>query len=222
MAWNPLRLDDWARLLGLVAVPLFGRDRGNAPEGTHVVLLDGRASLTLSYGNPDELLPSKRPAQWAWSSNVNHAGVIAPGASKLWWSRSEKPDEVREQSVKTQDDARQLLADFAADRPKPSESAVKLALDIFRSLRRGLRECGGTDLDAIRVFNAILLWTDAVIVGAVSEQGLSATTVDVVLDTLRKKGALLYPTSELSAAALTFPVGEMSEQFLEERGGIRL
>jgi adenine-specific DNA-methyltransferase len=57
---------DWAKRLGLIATPLFGRERPDAGE-RHQALLDGlHASFLVS--DSDEQVPEA--ADWAWSSNV--------------------------------------------------------------------------------------------------------------------------------------------------------
>ena len=60
--------NSWAQQLGLVATPLFGRERLDAGQ-QHLALLDGvRASFLLSESEEDV---SAAP-DWAWSSNVRH------------------------------------------------------------------------------------------------------------------------------------------------------
>src|ERR1700733_432369 len=59
----------WAEQLGLVATPLFGRERTD-DESRHSALLDGvRASFLMSDEGEDE---SIEVADWAWSANVHH------------------------------------------------------------------------------------------------------------------------------------------------------
>jgi adenine-specific DNA-methyltransferase len=58
----------WAQQLGLVATPLFGREKADARQ-QHLALLDGiRASFLLS-DTDDEVSDA---ADWAWSANVRH------------------------------------------------------------------------------------------------------------------------------------------------------
>ena len=61
--------NSWAQQLGMVATPLFGRERSD-PVLSHLALLDGmRASFLLSVASEDDVSAA---ADWAWSSNVHH------------------------------------------------------------------------------------------------------------------------------------------------------
>lgn len=61
-------INPWAQQLGLVATPLFGRERPTGLAGGHLALLDGvRASFLLSDEADDDAAPD-----WAWSSDVRH------------------------------------------------------------------------------------------------------------------------------------------------------
>ncbi|MEX0613174.1 MAG: N-6 DNA methylase [Pirellulales bacterium] len=221
MAWNPQLPHEWVRLLGLVAISLFGPDRKKAPRGTHTVLLDGVASsLTLSSGDPEELLNSKRAARWAWSSNINHAAIVDASGDKLFWVRSDQPEVVHEHRIADPADAHELLSAFTLDRPKPSDSSVKLALDTFRSLRIQLKESGGTDLDAVRAFNVLLVWADALRTGSVV--GSVLPTISEAVNQLNAQGVLRYDVADFSVPAATFPLGFLAGQLLEERRGFPL
>ena len=66
--WNVANASDWARVLGLVPVPLFGK-ASSADRQSGSVLLDGqKSSFTfIVTDEPVELL-NNRPLEWSWSS----------------------------------------------------------------------------------------------------------------------------------------------------------
>lgn len=222
MSWNPRSPGNWARLLGLVAVPLFGNDRRASSPGTHVVLLDGAlSSLTFSRGNAKVLLDSRRPAQWAWSSNINHSIIVDSKSGSLFSVRCDHPNDIHECSLKSPDDAQRLLSDFADDQPESAESAVGRTINVFRSLRTGFREYRGNDLDAIRGLNVLLLWADAIRTHKSGAEELP-TTLGGAVDFLRNKGSIAYRSSDFSPDLHQFPISEIAEQLLDQHNGYQL
>ncbi|MCX7429158.1 MAG: N-6 DNA methylase [Planctomycetia bacterium] len=222
MSWNPRSPRDWAKRLGLVAVPLFGRDRASDHSGTHCVLLDGAlSSLTLSAGGVDELLVTKQPAQWAWSSNVNHAVVVSADARTLFSVRWDQPDSVREYPLSGPETATELLASFVEDRPESTKTSINRVISTFRSLRLNLANYGGNDFDAIRALNVLLLWADAIRVGGAGASPPTAT-LDTAVDSLRNSGVLGYTPSDFSSQIGQFPIGDLAEQLLEDHNGYHL
>ena len=151
MPWNPQSHSDWARFLGLVSTPLFGKERRVPLPGEHFVLLDGPlSSLVFSHGNVADLLRSAMLAQWAWSANVSHAVVIGRSSSILSVLRWDRPSDVHEHRINIVSDAQKLLSTLASDQPESATTAITPTLDIFRSLRLNLSGYRGNDLDAVR------------------------------------------------------------------------
>ena len=221
MPWNPRSHTDWARFLGLVATPLFGKDRHVPLAGNHFVLLDGAFStLVLSIGgNVADLLRTPLLAQWAWSSNVNHAVVNDPASDVMSVLRWDCPGDVREHRVASVDDARKLLSSFATDRPESTATAIRRTLTTFRSLRLSLAEHSGNDLDAIRALNVLLLSADAILRGVAN---YSRATLEMSVEALRKERGISYSPSDFSSSVLDFPLGELADQLLEDHAGLRL
>lgn len=220
MDWNPRVPEDWAWLLGLASVPLFGKERELPVAGDHVVLLDGQASsLTFSHGSAAKLLTRDRIASWAWSSNVGHAAIVDKQSGTLFWIRADEPDEISEIHKPTPDIAVELLRKFERDPTPESRSAIEFALDSFRSLRFQIREDGGTDLDAVKAFNILLLWTDAIRTGK-AKFGLRSSLGSVCR--AFSKAELPTQLCKLSDRASRFPIGLIAAEFLDEHDGFSL
>jgi hypothetical protein len=205
MSWNPQSHADWARSLGLVATPLFGRDRRAGLPGKHFVLLDGvLSSLVFSQGNAADLLGSALLARWAWSANVNHAVVIDRKSGLLSALRWDRPADIREHRIAGISDAQELLSNFVSDRPEMTPTAIARTLTIFRSLRVHLSERRGSDLDAIRALNVLLLSADAIRRG---NAGYSGATLAGAVEALASEKAVPYKASDFSSSVHPFPLG---------------
>src|SRR5262245_32659533 len=63
-------INSWGQQLGLVATPLFGRERTDGAALRHMALLDGvRSSFLISDESDGD---TSAAADWAWSSDVRH------------------------------------------------------------------------------------------------------------------------------------------------------
>jgi hypothetical protein len=150
--------NSWAQQLGLVATPLFGRERPDARQ-QHLALLDGvRASFLLS--DTDEEI--RAAADWAWSANVRHHVLLKQ--KQIVVSRVTGSQEVLERrSVESK------LAEFLRYLELDAD-AFKIAgvvdhiIRLFRRHRTSLRErkSGIPDIDSFLYLLAIAQEEDSI------------------------------------------------------------
>ncbi len=188
--------------------------------GKHFILLDGAlSSMVLSIGNVADILRTSLLAQWAWSSNVNHAVVkdsTSDAVSVLRWDR---PGDIHEDNVSTADDAQKLLSSLAIDLPESTATAISQTLAVFRSLRVNLLEHCGNDLDAIKALNVLLLSADAIRRGS---RDLSLATLERAVEVLNGQNVISYSAADFSRSVRHFPLGELANQLLEDHAGLQL
>ena len=200
--WNVGDASDWARVLGLVPVPLFGK----APSIYHQsgnVLLDGqRSSFTfLVTEDPGELL-SNRPLEWSWSSFLNHTIIADMKKEILLLRRWDSPETIRRfQLPSSPRGVQQLFNVVKGAKPVAHTDVILHLLRAFRSIRAAIQ---GTDNghESLRVFNILILAAKAVADGAIdraeiakcNDIGAIITLIEKLkngyADLLRASGAL--------------------------------
>ncbi len=186
------------------------------------MLLDGTiSSLTFCHARAAELLATQQPAQWAWSSNVNHAVVISDDARKAFSLRWDQPGVVREYPLSGPETAKDLLDGFGEDRPESAKTSINRTINVFRSLRLRLAECGGNDLDAIRALSVLLLWADELRLGNAAGRQASVSLA-IAASALRNSGRLGYDPSDFSRPVRPFPIGSLADELLDDQDGYRL
>lgn len=145
--------NSWAQQLGLVATPLFGRERLDAGQ-QHLALLDGvRASFLLSDTDEDV---SAAP-DWAWSSNVRHH-ILLKQTQVIVSRASGSKETLERRSVESK------LAEFLryleldADAQKIA-GVIDHIIRLFRRHRTSLHEKLGTKSPDIESFLYLLAIT---------------------------------------------------------------
>jgi len=213
LVWNPLAPSSWAALFGFVAVPLFGKQRQPNGPDQHFVLLDGRrSSLTFSQGSAVSLLQSGKPIEWAWSSNIPRSIVVDDKSTKIYALRWDDPDNIRELSNVSPQSAQSLLAEMEIPSGGRGASSVVRALQIFRSVRKEVREYGGSDYDSARAFTVLLLLADLLRREGRAEPQFRMLG-DVVND-LASRTTKLVTTEPFSADVASLPIADLAVQLL--------
>lgn len=188
--WDPTIADHWARALGLVEVPMFGKVRPNDAE-RHSVLLDGmRASFAISVA--DHALLADDRLSWTWSANLNHLLAIDAKKEVMFLRRWDSPGSIRHFRLpQRKSAASDLLAQIEGSAPPKEADVILHLLRAFRQIRDSVHD----PLHSIRVLNALLLGTEAVLFKQVdAEQWYSCRTVGEAIDALPQ---LLGDTAEL-------------------------
>lgn len=206
---------DWAKALGMVAVPMFGPDRSGEPGDTHAILLDGpRASLTFTVGDPDELLVIPEPLDWAWSTNVTRSLVMERSGRKVFTRRWDDPDTIREWDVPDESEVEQFLAAVGADPEPTAETVIQKLFRVFWTLRANIERLNGSDVDLIRSFNALLVWADAIRRQLIGGQSLrDLRTLREIVPLLHKRGMIDFGLKDLSSEAVrSFPAAPCLER----------
>ena len=152
--------DRWAQQLGLVATPLFGRERPDAAMH-HLAVLDGvRASFLLSRESDED---TSAAADWAWSSDVRHH-ILLKQQQIIVTRVSGTKETFERQSVESK------LIDFLNYLEVDSDAqkivgAIDHLLRLFRRHRAALRQFNTKqppDLQSFLYLLAIAETTDAI------------------------------------------------------------
>jgi adenine-specific DNA-methyltransferase len=217
VAWNPHDPKSWARAHGLVSVPLFGAKREPLLRGRHHVLLDGeRIGITFSAGLAEELPAPHDALSWSWSSNLTHSFTLDASREKLLVRRWDRPEEVDDRPLPTERQAADLLNSLAAADAPSQPTVVRKMLMVFRTIRGNIERLGGTILDAIHTFNAVLVWADAC---SKKTQKLSdprsPVTLREVLRTIESESLAALDPSLVTSQVGDFPVRDLIEGLLE-------
>lgn len=213
--WEWTNHSAWATVLGLVPVPLFGGTRRSEWPGTSTVLLDGQRSSFVLYSTSDYKLDLEaRSVSWSWTANLRHALILDESRDEMVLRRWDTAEYRRFRMPAQPAGARQLL-ELIENAPSPRGPDVILhALRGFRRLRASLPSRDA--LDSVRIFNALLVGTEAVRRGTIDErQWLECRTVaDVVEQT--PEGLLDYTeVHEISHAARSADIGAALTCFIE-------
>jgi hypothetical protein len=214
--WNPILPSAWARALGLVSVPMFGRLREEENPGTHAVLLDGsRTSFSLTIDDAGRWVDSPDPLNWSWSSNLNHSLVIDPHANRLVVRRWDRPDDMHSLPIPDAIDAAKIIETFPIDPPARASTVVGKMTELFRIVRHNVENLRGKEVDLIRIFNALLVWADASFRGKIDEaEKRGPTTLFPVLEILHRRGLIDFGPADVSDAVQNLPIGDLIDGLL--------
>ena len=160
--WNAGDPSDWARVLGLVPVPLFGKASSVSHQSGNVLLDGQKSSFTfLVTEDPAELL-SNRALEWSWSSFLNHTVVADLKKELLLLRRWDSPDTIRRFQLPTSPrGVSQLFNLVKAAKPVAHTDVILHLLRAFRSIRAAIRG-GDNGHESLRIFNVLILAAKAV------------------------------------------------------------
>lgn len=175
--WNVGDASDWARVLGLVPVPLFGKASSYYQSGN--VLLDGqRSSFTFLVTDDSRELLGNRPLEWSWSSFMNHTIIADIKKELLLLRRWDSPETIRRfQLPNSPRGVSQLFNIVKGDKPVSHTDVILHLLRAFRSIRGSIRDRENGH-ESLRVFNALILASKAVADGKLDREQV-ATRPDI-------------------------------------------
>lgn len=213
--WTTASPQDWAKAIGLVAIPLFDAKRSTREFGTHTVLLDGeRSSFALSVCDMDSPSDMRQLLSWCWSSNLKFSFVVRENSRHVALLRWDSREAIyRRYTIGDEQIAREVFESIAVDSRPTAPSAVQRMIRLFRSLRKALWP-GVLPQDIIQVFNALLLGSDAVRERTVSEaEWRGCSSLDDLFGLLSTKGVLR--DQHAPSTSHTLHLQEFVDVFLE-------
>jgi adenine-specific DNA-methyltransferase len=206
--WNPGDPESWSKTFGLVGVPLFGPKRNDVPPGTHALMLDGSAgSFALSIDESPSSASDDSAMGWAWSSNVRHSVVVDLRTYSAISRRWDSPDDFAEWSLDSVHAARRLLRGLESSRvPIAGETVIERALHTFSAIRLAVESRGGTALDVVLAFNALLAWT-----AARRGSSLLPTSFAEAVSILQRDREITFSADDLSGVIRSYPLIALAE-----------
>ncbi|GEM_PF-692327 len=207
--WDPSSPESWAQTLGLVYVPMFSGERSDHHQGNHSVLLDGlKGSFALST-HADELIFDQVPLEWSWSSNMRHTVFVTE--KKVVVKRWDSPDSVISKPLPSSPaGAFELLSEIEAARTNRLPDVISRMLKAFRAIRTAIAPYSGGAVEAIRVFNALLLGSEQARLGKLDLDQWSRC--DTIAQAITLSDA--FHSDELSVNIGNLPVGALLDFFI--------
>jgi SAM-dependent methyltransferase len=165
--WDPASGLSWAKLLGMVHVPMFALRK--APKATQeaAILLDGfKGSFAFLRTDDAGFAETMDPLSWSWSSCVRHTVTVLPRSNWMYVRRWDEPQpqatrkfEMPPQGMGAVSLLKQI--ETAAEPKRPD--VVRHVLEPFRKIRSriGVKD----SLLAVQFLNGLLL------VAEVAQQG---------------------------------------------------
>lgn len=155
--WDPGSGISWAKLLGMVHVPMFGARK--LPKGAEeaAILLDGsRGSFAFLRSEDASFADAMEPLSWSWSSCVRHMVTVLPGSHRMYVRRWDEPQTIRKFEMPSQGmGAVSLLAELEGAAEPRRPNVVRHVLEPFRQIRTRI---GVQDsLLAVQLLNGLLL-----------------------------------------------------------------
>jgi len=212
--WNPTNPDTWARLLGLVAVPMFNANRARELPGEHSLLLDGPAgSFVLSISDSQSSVTDSDANRWAWSANVAHHVFVEADSRYARMGRWDEPQAVERFRIARARDIRSLFESVENSQP-PAEgkSVISRGLATFRAIRTAMEKRGGSDLDVILAFNTILALV------AIHGDNTGRLQLDFA-EAIRQTTRNTLAAPQISPQLTTYPIGDLARLLWEGTSG---
>ena len=133
--------------------PLFETEKV-ATEGSHAVLLDGGYGSFAMSVTDEELWRDKKPACWAWSSNLPHHVTVTDKVVAVTRWDSSKSELLSRASVEAQIDS--FYNYLVTDRVRSNQRVVDYVLNLFRRMRSLVADADLPDDQSIDAFLAFL------------------------------------------------------------------
>ena len=160
--WDPMSGISWAKLLGMVHVPMFGARKPKKAAEEAAILLDGsRGSFAFMRTEDASFADTMEPLSWSWSSCVRHMVTVLPGRHRMYVRRWDEPQTISKFEMPPQGmGAFSLLAKLEAAAEPRRPNVVRQVLEPFRQIRSRI---GVQDsLLAVQLLNGLLLVAEAV------------------------------------------------------------
>jgi len=159
--WVPTSGVSWAKLLGMVHVPMFGACRPPKAAKEAAILLDGsRGSFAFLRTEDVSFADTMDPLSWTWSSCVRHTVTVLPASDRMYVRRWDEPQTTRKFEIPPQGmGAFSLLAELEAAAEPRRPNVVRHVLEPFRQIRSRI----GVEysLLAVQFLNGLLLAAEA-------------------------------------------------------------
>jgi hypothetical protein len=217
--WDPESPEAWARALGLVSVPMFGRERASRMLGRPSVLLDGElASFALFAGNSEELLAKPEPLSWSWSSNLTHTFFVDKSRDSLLIRRWDTTTVESHSPLPSVRQASLILDELDASRPPIAPTVIDRMIGVFRVVRHNVETLRGSQTDVVHAFNALVVVADAL-----SHQHLSTAAFAEVrflrdaLNLIRSMKLISYGPESVSVAVQNLDITELALTLLAHK-----
>jgi len=147
----------WAKLLGMVHVPMFGARNPQKDVEEAAILLDGSRGSFAFLRSEDANFPETiDPLSWSWSSCVTHMVTVLPASDRMYVRRWDEPQTIRKFEMPPQGmGAVSLLAELEAAAEPRRPNVVRHVLEPFRQIRSriGVKN----SLLAVQFLNGLLL-----------------------------------------------------------------
>ncbi len=159
--WDPRSGISWAKLLGMVHVPMFGTHKPKKAAEEAAILLDGsRGSFAFMRTEDASFADTIEPLSWSWSSCVRHMVTVLPSSHRIYVKRWDEPQITSKFEIPPQGmGAFSLLAKLEAIAEPRRPNVVRQVLEPFRQIRSRI---GGQDsLFAVQLLNGLLLVAEA-------------------------------------------------------------
>jgi adenine-specific DNA-methyltransferase len=158
--WDPTSGMAWAKVLGMVHVPMFGASRPRRAAEEAAILLDGsRGSFAFMRTEDARFADTMEPLSWSWSSCVRHMVTVLPGRQRMYVRRWDEPQTISKFEMPRQGmGAFSLLEKLEAAREPRRPNVVRHVLEPFRQIR--LRIGAQDSLLAVQLLNGLLLVAD--------------------------------------------------------------
>ena len=155
--WDPFTGTSWAKVLGMVRVPLFGKENDPKNVRESAILLDGsKASFAFLCTENRELAEEVQPLSWSWSSHVRHIVAVVPANDSFYLRCWDRPEVTRRFRLPKQAvGAVSLLQELEAASEPRRPDVIRYILEPFRQIRQRVNSKGA--LWAIRLLNSLLL-----------------------------------------------------------------
>lgn len=155
--WDPYTATSWAKVLGMVHVPLFGKEKDPKDVRESAILLDGsKASFAFLCTESRKLAEEVRPLSWSWSSHVRHIAAVVPTNDSLYLRCWDRPEVTRRFRLPKQAvGAVSLLQELEAASEPTRPDVIRYILEPFRQIRQRVNSKGA--LWAVRLLNSLLL-----------------------------------------------------------------
>lgn len=160
--WDPRSGISWAKLLGMVHVPMFGARKPKKAAEEAAILLDGsRGSFAFMRTEDASFADTMEPLSWSWSSCVRHMVTVLPGSDRMYVRRWDEPQTISKFEMPPQGmGAFSLLAKLEAAAEPRRPNVVRQVLEPFRQIRSRI---GVQDsLLAVQFLNGLLLVAEVV------------------------------------------------------------
>ncbi len=153
--WDPTSGVSWAKLLGMVHVPMFAASKTPKAADEAAILLDGsRGSFAFLRTDDASFAETVEPLSWSWSSCVRHIVTVLP--RRMYVRRWDEPQTIRRFEPPRQGmGAFSLLEMLEAEAEPRRANVVRHVLEPFRQIR--LRLGAKEPLLAVKFLNGLLL-----------------------------------------------------------------